>query len=169
MKSVAKIIVGLIVAVGFAVVAAEPVMGESHIQISPDECRDAGGTPVLLDDGGTFDCRLPQGGSTDPSTGVQDCNKLSQSGSVDPLLCPPSGGEEKINSRVQTVLNTVYAWVGIIAVIVIVISGVRYITSQGSPDAVKRAKSGILYASIGLIIVLAAFAITNMVLTALGG
>ena len=86
---------------------------------------------------------------------------------TDPLLCPKSGGEGEIQDRVKNVLRAVYAWIGIIAVVVIVISGIKYMTSQGNPDAVKKAKSGILYAVIGIIVVLAAFAITEVIISAL--
>ena len=101
---------------------------------------------------------------------ADSCSELTATGAKpDPLLCPPeSGGEDKIVDKVRKVLVTVYGWVGIIAVIVIVISGVRYIVSQGNPEAVKKAKSGILYASIGLIVTIAAFAITTLILKALG-
>ena len=56
-----------------------------------------------------------------------------------------------------------------ISVIVIIIGGVFYITSQGEPDKIKRAKNAILYAIIGLIISLLSFAIVNFVLTAMQG
>ncbi len=86
---------------------------------------------------------------------------------TDPLLCPETGGEAKIQERVGNVLRAVYTWVGVIAVVVIVISGIRYMTSQGNAETVKKAKAGIMYAVIGLIIVLAAFAITELILSAL--
>ena len=77
--------------------------------------------------------------------------------------------EQKIENRVKNVITVVFVWVGVIAVVVIVISGIRYITSQGNPEAVKRAKNGILYASIGLVVTLSAFLITNAVLDAIQG
>ena len=89
---------------------------------------------------------------------------------VDPMLCPKKrGNESKIEDKVKNVLNAVYLWIGIVAVVVIVVSGIRYISSQGNPEAVKKAKNGILYAAIGLIITVAAFAITNAILDALQG
>ena len=89
----------------------------------------------------------------------------------DPLICgtPDSDEETELQNRVRNVLNTVYLWIGIIAVIVIVIGGVRYMTSQGEPDKIKGAKNTITYALVGLIVTLAAFAITNLVIGALEG
>ena len=94
--------------------------------------------------------------------GINDCPE-----NTDPKLCPQSGGEAQIQTKIGNVLRTVYFWIGIIAVVVIVISGIRYMTSQGNAEAVKKAKSGITYAVIGLIVVLAAFAITEVIINAL--
>jgi len=61
-------------------------------------------------------------------------------------------------------LNTVYIVAGIVAVIVIIIAGYMYTTSQGDSGAIEKAKNAILYAVIGLVIMLLAFAITNFVI-----
>jgi hypothetical protein len=73
-------------------------------------------------------------------------------------------GEEAF-STVRNVLSAVYVAVGIAAVGVIIFGGFRYTVSQGDPGKVKRAKDTIMYALIGLIIVLSAFAITNFILS----
>jgi len=62
-------------------------------------------------------------------------------------------------------INLVYYIAGIVAVIVIVISGITYATSLGDSGRVTRAKNMILYAVIGLLILVAAFAITNFVMS----
>ena len=68
----------------------------------------------------------------------------------------------------SSILSTVFVWTSIIAVIVIIIGGIFYMTSQGDPGKVSRAKNTILYAVIGLIVSLLAFAIVNFVLKAVG-
>ena len=95
----------------------------------------------------------------------------SITGNTDPLICGTADSDEEteLQGRIRAVLNVVYLWVGIIAVIVIVIGGIRYMTSQGEPDKIKGAKNTIIYSLIGLIVTLAAFAITNFVLGALEG
>jgi hypothetical protein len=82
--------------------------------------------------------------------------------------CGSSGdpGDEAF-STVRTVLNSVYFAVSIAAVGVVIFGGFRYTLSQGDPGKVKRAKDTIMYAIIGLIVVLSAFAITNFILGAL--
>jgi len=68
-----------------------------------------------------------------------------------------AGSEAKV---LEGILNTVYAVAGITAVIVIIIAGFLYVTSHGSPESVKKAKNAIIYATIGLVIVMMAFSIT---------
>ena len=78
-------------------------------------------------------------------------------------------GEAELMENVRNILNAVYFWVAIITVIVIIIGGVKYMTSQGDAGKVKSAKDTIMYAIIGLIVTLLAFAITNFILGAVGG
>ena len=89
----------------------------------------------------------------------------------DPLVCGYGSGanEVALQNRVKNILNTIYLWIGIIAVIVIVIGGIRYIISTGDSNKIASAKGAIMYAIIGLIVVLAAFAITNLVIGAIDG
>jgi len=57
-------------------------------------------------------------------------------------------------------LNIAYFIAGIIAVVMIIISGFTLVTNGGEPDAVKKARNIILYAVIGLVVILSAFAVT---------
>ena len=61
-------------------------------------------------------------------------------------------------------INLVYYIAGIVAVIVIIIAGLMYGTSMGDSGRVVKAKNMILYAVIGLIVLMAAYAITNFVI-----
>lgn len=62
-------------------------------------------------------------------------------------------GAERISRIVTRAINTLSLIVGIVAVVMIMIGGLRYITSGGSDASVTSAKNTILYAIIGLIIV----------------
>lgn len=66
---------------------------------------------------------------------------------------------------VNVILNWVYGVIGLVAVAMIIIGAIQYVTSQGSADKAKKAKNTILYAVIGLVIVLLAAAITSFVFT----
>ncbi len=69
---------------------------------------------------------------------------------------------------IKTILNGVYFWSAAIAVIVIIIAGFYYVTSAGNAQQVVRAKNAILSAVVGLIVVLVAFGITNIVISGVG-
>ena len=67
----------------------------------------------------------------------------------------------------KQVTNTVLYIVGIIAVIMLIIGGIRYVISGGDSKKVTDAKNTVLYAIIGLVIAFLAFAIVNFVISAL--
>ncbi len=60
-------------------------------------------------------------------------------------------------------LNIFYFIAGLTAVIVIIVGAMTYTTSRGDAGSLSKAKNMILYAVIGLIVVMSAFAITNFV------
>ncbi len=95
--------------------------------------------------------------------GIPDACNLDPSFSE---LCD-RGTEDQLMTTVGNVLNAIYGIIAIIAVIMIVIAGIKYSTSQGDPGKVQGAKNTIMYAIIGLIITISAFAITNFILSAL--
>ena len=71
------------------------------------------------------------------------------------------------SDRLQTILNIVFAVTGAMAVLVIILAGVRYIASQGNPSQTSIAKNAIIYALIGLVVIMFAFAIVNFVVVGL--
>ena len=73
-------------------------------------------------------------------------------------------GIEKINKVVRGVVNTLSLIVGIVAVIMIIIGGLRYITSGGASDKVSGAKDTIVFAIVGLVVVALAQVIVRFVL-----
>lgn len=58
-----------------------------------------------------------------------------------------------ISDIIQTAINIISIIVGIAAVIMIIIAGFRYITSNGDSGAISSAKNTIIYAIVGLVIV----------------
>lgn len=73
----------------------------------------------------------------------------------------------KINNIVHTIVNLLTAIVGIVAVIMIIIGGFRYITSGGNDTSVTAAKNTILYAVIGLVVVALAQVLVRFTLSKL--
>ena len=62
------------------------------------------------------------------------------------------------------ILTIVYAWAGIVAVLVLVIASYLFVTSRGDPAQMKRSKDAIRGAVVGLIVVILAFTITQFIL-----
>ena len=68
---------------------------------------------------------------------------------------------------VTVIINTLLSIVGVVAVIMIIVGGFRMVVSGGNEKAVADARNTILYAVIGLIVAVLAFAIVNFVLDSL--
>ena len=79
------------------------------------------------------------------ATGGAECNDTALSGNVGQLV------------------DTLFIVIGAISVIIIIIGGIYYVTSTGDQARIKRAKDTILYAIIGLIVAILAYAIVNFV------
>ncbi len=65
---------------------------------------------------------------------------------------------------IKQIINLLLYVLGAIAVLMIIIGGIRYTTSGGDQSGVKGAKDTILYAVIGLVVALMAYAIVNFVI-----
>jgi hypothetical protein len=81
----------------------------------------------------------------------------------------PEGGDEDANTAilnlVQTAVN-VFSWiVGVAAVLAIIYGGFKYITSGGDQNSISAAKTTILYAIVGLIVVVFAQIIVRFIVT----
>jgi len=76
-----------------------------------------------------------------------------------------NGGEaDDLPSMAQIIVNTLLVVLGMVAVVMIIVGGFRYTLSRGEASEVKTAKDIILYAIIGLIVAITAYAIVNFVL-----
>lgn len=67
----------------------------------------------------------------------------------------------------KQITNTILYIVGIVAVIMLIVGGIKYVISGGDSKKVTDAKNTVLYAIIGLVIAFLAFAIVNFVISAL--
>ena len=83
----------------------------------------------------------------------------------DPPTCAKTGeGTTKINAIITQAVNIFSIIVGIVAVIMIIIGGLKYITSSGDSSNISSAKNTIIYAVIGLVVVALAQFIVKFVL-----
>lgn len=67
---------------------------------------------------------------------------------------------------ITTILNWIYSISGIIAVGYIVYGAVNYVNSNGDAAKVRQATQSVLWAVIGLVVIILAASITNFVLSA---
>lgn len=71
--------------------------------------------------------------------------------------------EQVIGNLIQSVL----AFLGVIALVLVVYAGVIWLTSGGAPDKVERAKKILAAAVMGLVIIFSSYAITGFVVNLL--
>ena len=76
----------------------------------------------------------------------------------------PEEDGPSLEASIGIIVNILLFLLGAIAVIMIVIGGIRYATSNGDQSAITSAKNTILYAVIGLVVAIMAYAIVNFVI-----
>lgn len=72
--------------------------------------------------------------------------------------------EQTIGSIIQVILG----FLGIIFLILVIYAGFLWMTAGGNSDKVDKAKSILVQATIGLVVILAAYAITEFVIGGIG-
>ncbi|HEX8227368.1 MAG TPA: hypothetical protein VF572_05885 [Candidatus Saccharimonadales bacterium] len=84
--------------------------------------------------------------------------------------CTPGGsGATGLNDLIKKIINIFSIIIGVIAVIMIIVGGLKYITSGGESSNVSGAKNTIIYAIVGLIVVALAQFIVRFVLRSTEG
>ncbi len=79
--------------------------------------------------------------------------------------CTGGKGDPTVDSLIATTINILSWIVGVIAVIMIIVSGFTYVTSGGDSGKISTAKTTLVYAVVGIVIVAFAQAIVQFVLT----
>lgn len=98
----------------------------------------------------------------DVSEGVGGGISSTNTGNVPQAL----DGDE---GMVKKVVNVMLYAIGIIAVVMIIFGGIKYSTSAGDSSKVTSAKNTLLYAVVGLVVAIFAYAIVNWVFTQTSG
>lgn len=65
----------------------------------------------------------------------------------------PSEATSRFNDILASIFNILTAVAGIVAVIMIITAGFRFITSAGNQERVRSARSALIYAAIGIVVV----------------
>ena len=77
------------------------------------------------------------------------------------------GGSEAsgLPATIKNTINILLYVAGVIAVIIIVIGGIRFVTSEGDANSANKAKNSVVFAAVGLVLAVIAYAIVNLVLS----
>lgn len=73
-----------------------------------------------------------------------------------------------VNTVVKTGVNLFSAIVGVIAVVMVILAGLHFITAQGDPGKVATARNTLIYAAIGIMVVALAQLFVKFVLKRFG-
>ncbi len=85
---------------------------------------------------------------------------------IDPALAATFGlGTQNLYDTLTTIVNVLLGFLGVLAIIVILVGGFKWMTSGGNEEKVSGARQMIVAGIIGLAIILAAFAIVQFVVT----
>jgi uncharacterized membrane protein len=85
------------------------------------------------------------------------CDTLTQAGES----C--DGSRSTIQKVVGFALTTLSWLAGIIAVIMLIVSGLRFMTASGDPQSISSAKRGVIFALVGIVVVIISQSIVRFV------
>jgi len=112
--------------------------------------------PLLVALGGL--AIVPQMAYASPASDVQKgIDATGNAGTCD-------GHECTLGDSIKAITNVLLFIIGAVAVIMIILGGIRYTTSNGDASQVTAAKNTILYSVIGLVVALLAFVIVDFVI-----
>lgn len=94
------------------------------------------------------------------SQGAASAQGKDQQGDASSLF-----GEGGSGGIFRTITNVLLFIIGAISVIMLIVGGIRYVVSGGDSTAVTNAKNTILYAIVGIVVAILAFAVVNFVIT----
>lgn len=78
--------------------------------------------------------------------------------------CGSARASSDISTTLQRIVNILTMIVGIAAVIMIIINGLKFITSNGDSNAISSARNGVIYSLVGLAVVALAQVIVRFVI-----
>ena len=70
-------------------------------------------------------------------------------------------------NQVGDVLRIVFGIIGVVAIIYMILAGLKFINSRGNPEAVAAARLSVIYGAIGLVIAVSAQLVVAFVLGSL--
>jgi hypothetical protein len=84
---------------------------------------------------------------------------------LSPVASAATADVSQVEDFIRNVIKIIAGLAGLVATGFFVIGGFGYITSSGNPENLDKAKRTLLWSGIGLAIVIAAFVISNIIVT----
>ena len=101
------------------------------------------------------------------TVGLSDVEKETSEQACKQQNNAPNCKDNSLTNLFTTIANVLLFLVGAVAVIMLIVGGFRYVTSNGDQNSVTAAKNTILYAIIGIVVAFLAYAAVNFVTTQL--
>lgn len=130
--------------------------------VTSSECTDASqcGTACMNSRpatcGGSLSGTQPSGSS---QTGQTLQNPIS--------VCGGAVGQKCVQLIIGNVIRAALGIVGSIALLMMIWGGFLWLTSMGNGEKVEKGKSTLIWATLGLVVIFGAYAITNFLITAI--
>ncbi len=80
-------------------------------------------------------------------------------------ICNPLGNTSTLDQVLNIVISTVQVIAGILAVVYLILAGLKFVLAGGDPAKIKKARDMLLYVVIGIAIIFGAQAISIVVRT----
>ena len=113
-------------------------------------------TPTPLALAGSSDC------ASDPT--AADCPCAGSSATIcDDLKNTNGGAGSDLAKIINGYIKLALIGIGVLAVIVLIYGGIKYMTSAGNKNSISSAKTIIIYAIAGLVLAISAYAIVEFV------
>lgn len=84
------------------------------------------------------------------TSSTQACETLKE---INPDGKACAAGDSSVNKVIRVALNLLSVVAGVVAVIMVIIAGLKYITSQGDSNQISSSKKTLIYAIVGLVVV----------------
>lgn len=161
-----NILMDLLVIVGYAAMIFIIYGGYQFIMSQGDPGKTAAGKKTLTS--AIIGMVIALSASVIVNTGMVILNINSAGGSLDKSASDKIGADFA-QEQVQNAFTWAYTVAGLVAVAFVIYGGIKYVISQGDPGKTRSATQTIVYAVVGLIVVLIAAAITSLVTKSVSG
>lgn len=110
---------------------------------------------------------IPNAQAAEDVTGQLDVDDLFGGNTADTFAGAAGLGEANLVDTIGMIIRVALGFLGVIAVVIILLGGFKWMTAGGNDDKLKKAKGLLFSGIIGLVIILSAYAIASFVLSSL--